>query len=231
MIVVVDPAQVGELEVPRQRRGLAGDPFHHAAVAGQRIDIIIEQLEARAIEVAGKPAGGDGHPDTGGHPLPQRAGGRLDTRGPAVFRVAGAFAVELPKALDVVQGHRQLAQHLVLGIDRFDAGEVQQGIEQRRGVPNREHEAVAVGPDRVLRVKAQEVLPQAIDHGRERHRRTRMAGVGLLDRVHREGTDRIDRQLHHLLVCHGCLLSHGLTGCLLPGKPLCPGAAGVARPG
>src|SRR5262245_24244688 len=69
----------------------------------------------------------------------------------------------------------------------------------------------------MLRVKAQEALPQAIDHGRERHRRARMAGVGLLDRVHREGTDRIDRQLYNLLVCHGCLLAHRLTCFLLSG--------------
>src|SRR4029453_17273509 len=71
----------------------------------------------------------------------------------------------------------------------------------------------------MVRVKAQEALPQAIGHGCERHRRTRMAGVGLLDGVHREGTDSVDRQLHHLLVCHGCLLSHGFPCFLLPRKP------------
>ena len=58
--------------------------------------------------------------------LPQRAGGGLDPRSPAVFRVAGTFAVELPKALEIVQRHRRLAQHLVFGVDRFHASEVQQ---------------------------------------------------------------------------------------------------------
>src|SRR5262245_42660361 len=43
-----------------------------------------------------------------------------------------------------------------------------------------------------------------------------MAGVGLLVSIHREGADRVDRHLHHLLFCHECLLSHSLTGCLLP---------------
>ena len=35
VVVVVDPAEVGELEVPGQGRGLAADAFHHAAVAAE----------------------------------------------------------------------------------------------------------------------------------------------------------------------------------------------------
>ena len=69
LIVVVDPAQVGQLEVPGERGGLAGDPFHHAAVAAERVDVVIEQIESGTIEVAGQPAFGDGHADAGGHAL------------------------------------------------------------------------------------------------------------------------------------------------------------------
>src|SRR4029077_19036240 len=35
VVVVVDPAEIIELEMSRQRRGLAGNSFHHAAVATQ----------------------------------------------------------------------------------------------------------------------------------------------------------------------------------------------------
>ena len=48
VVVVVDPAEVGELQVAGQRRGLAGDAFHHAAVAAQGVDVVVEQLETRA---------------------------------------------------------------------------------------------------------------------------------------------------------------------------------------
>ena len=42
VVVVVDPTEVIELEVSCQRGGLAGDPFHHAAVAAQGVDVIVE---------------------------------------------------------------------------------------------------------------------------------------------------------------------------------------------
>src|SRR6185503_2616047 len=106
VIVVIDPAQVGELQVSCQRSRLVRDPFHHAAVAAQRVNVIIEQLEARAIEVACEPALADRHTDTRRDTLPQWPGGGLDTGGPAVFGVARAFAVELSKALDVLERHR-----------------------------------------------------------------------------------------------------------------------------
>ncbi len=54
-----------------------------------------------------------------------------------------------------------------------------------------EHEAVAVGPDRVGGVEAQEPLPERVGDRGERHRRSRMARVRLLDRVDGEGADRV----------------------------------------
>ena len=41
-------------------------------------------------------------------------------------------------------------------------------------MPRREHEAIAVGPDRVIRIEAQVLLPEAVGHGRQRHRRSGM---------------------------------------------------------
>src|SRR5262245_10481956 len=69
VIVVVDPTEVVEFEVSCQRGGLAGDPFHHAAVAAQSVYVVVEQIEPRTIEVAGQPALGDGHADARRQPL------------------------------------------------------------------------------------------------------------------------------------------------------------------
>ena len=93
-----------------ERRRFAGDAFHHAAVAAQRVDVVVEHLEVRAIEVAAPSTAGDRHADAGGDALAERAGGGLDAGGPAVFRMAGALAVELAEALDVVERDRELAE-------------------------------------------------------------------------------------------------------------------------
>ena len=68
-----------------------------------------------------------------------------------------------------------------------------------------EHEAVAVRPDRVGGVEAQEALPERVGDRGQRHRRPRVAGVRLLDRVDRQRPDRVDAEL--VDVGHGCRLS------------------------
>jgi len=60
----------------------------------------------------------------------------------------------LPKRLDRLEGNRRLAKPLVVLADGPDAGQVEQRVEQHRGVASREHEAVAVRPDRILRVES-----------------------------------------------------------------------------
>jgi hypothetical protein len=125
LVVVVDPAQVGQPEVAGQRCRLARDAFHHAAVAGQGVGVVVEHLEARPVEVGGHPPAGDGHAHAGGDALAQGARGGLDGRRPAVFRMPRALAVELAEALDVVERDREVAEPLVIRVDRLDAGEVQ----------------------------------------------------------------------------------------------------------
>ena len=63
---------------------------------------------------------------------------------------------------------------------------MQHRVEQHRGVPVGQHEAIAVRPDRILGIEAQKVLPQRVSHRRHRHRRAGMARIGLLHRIHRE---------------------------------------------
>ena len=107
--------------------------------------------------------------------------------------MAGRLAAELAEAANVVQRHRRFAQPLVIGIHRMHPGEVKNGPEQHRGVPVGEHEPVAVGPDRILRIILQHPVPNRVDQRRQRHRRARMAGLGLLHGINGERADRIDR--------------------------------------
>ena len=88
-----------------------------------------------------------------------------------------------------------VADGLVVRVDRLDPGQVQQRVEQRGGVPGREHEPVAVGPHRQLGVEPQEPRPQRVAHRRQRHRRARMPRVRRLHRVHRQRADGVDGQL------------------------------------
>ena len=55
-----------------------------------------------------------------------------------------------------------------------------------------EYESVSVEPVGVLRIVAQVAMKEHVSDGRERHRRTGMTGVGLLNRVHGKNADRVD---------------------------------------
>src|SRR5438132_2011589 len=79
-IVVVDPDEIAETQMPSQRRRLTGDAFHHAAIPAQRHDVVRDDLVPWTIVVRAQPAARHGHADTGGHTLSQWPSGRLDTR-------------------------------------------------------------------------------------------------------------------------------------------------------
>jgi hypothetical protein len=108
---------------------------------------------------------------------------------------AGTFAVELPEALDVLQRHRGLSEDFILGVDGADPGQVEHGVEQHRRVAGGQDESVAIGPDRMAGIEAQEALPQAVDHRRQRHRRAGVAGVRPLHRIHGQRPDGVHAQL------------------------------------
>src|SRR5215469_18775355 len=101
-----------------KRSCFAGDAFHHAAIAAQRIHVEIEQIEAGAIVTSRKPLAGDGHAHAGSSSLTKRSSSCLDARGPAVFRMDGTAAVQLPKSLDCVQRHGGDRKSLVVFADR-----------------------------------------------------------------------------------------------------------------
>ena len=58
----------------------------------------------------------------------------------------------------------------------------------------RENKAIAIGPNGVLRIEAQKLLPQAVGDRSQGHWRARMSRVGRLDCVHRQCADGVDAQ-------------------------------------
>ena len=213
VVVVVDPAQIIELKMTGERGGLGADAFHQAAVAADRIDVVVEDVEAGVVVAVGQPLSCNGHADAHRHALAERAGCRFDARDPVIFRMPRRFAAELAEMFDVVERHRRLADGFVLRIHGLGAGQIEYGPQQHRSVAVGQHEAVAIGPDWVLRIEAQDLVPNRVDQRRQRHRRAGMTGVRLLDGVDRQRADRIDRELVELFVGHATQLSLLHRGC------------------
>src|SRR4030095_13832477 len=93
------------------------------------------------------------------------------------------FAVELAEMTNVIKRNRWMAEAFVFSVDRLCAGKMEHGPEQHRGVAVREHEAVAVGPDRVLGIEAHDAVPDRVNQRRKRHWCAGMPGLGLLYRI------------------------------------------------
>ena len=170
VVVVVDPAEVGQLEVAGKGGRLAADPLHEAAIAADRIDVEVEELEVGTVEVLGHPAGGHRHPHRGRDPLTEGTGGGLHPGGPPVLGMTRALAAELAEVPDVVEAHRGFADDLVLRVHRLHPAQVEEGVEEHGGVAVAEDEPVPVRPDGIGGVEVHHVLPERVGHGGERHR-------------------------------------------------------------
>ncbi len=176
-VVVVERDQLAEPEPAGERSRLVADALHQAAVADDHKRAMIDDGMAGPVELRGKRLFGDRHADRVGEALAERPGGGLDAEGDAEFRMPRRLGMKLAEALELLD--RQLI-----------AGEMQQRVEQRRGVAVRQHEAVAVGPGRVGRIVAQIAPPQHAGDFGEPQRRAGMAGFGVLHHVHRQRTHR-----------------------------------------
>ncbi len=146
---------------------------------------MIDDVEARAIELRGEQAFGESHPHGIGEALPERAGGRFNARGEPVFRVAGGLRVQLAKATQLVD--RQIV-----------AREMQERVQQHRAVAVREHEAVAVRPFRVGRVVAQMFSPQRQRDFGHSHRHAGMTRVRRLHGIHGQRANRVGQVFAHV---------------------------------
>src|SRR5436309_10177978 len=120
-----------------------------------------------------------------------------------ILGVPWGFAVELAEVTDIIEGNRWVTESFIISVDRLGAGEMEHGPEQHRGVTVREHEPIAIGPDGILGIEPHHAVPERVDQRCERHRSAGVSGPGLLDRIDREGADRVDAQLIELRVRHG----------------------------
>ena len=159
-----------------ERDRLLADAFHQVAVAGDHIGRVIDQSSPKR---AARWRSAIAMPTALARPWPS---GPVVVSTPGVWPYSGWPAVSEPswrKCLISLDRHRRIA------------GEIEQRIEQHRAVAGREHEAVAVGPGRIGGIEFQELREQ---HGRDvghAHRQAGMAGLGLLDRVHRQRADGV----------------------------------------
>src|SRR5215472_2828096 len=154
VIVVVDPAKVVQGEMARQRRRFGSHALHHAAVAANRVDVVVEDLEVGAIVPVSEPRLGNGHADAVGDALSKRSSRGLDTRNQVVLGMTRSFTAELAKVTNIVERNRGLPKAFVFGIHRLGASEVKYRPQQHRGMTVRKHESIPVRPDRILRIEA-----------------------------------------------------------------------------
>ena len=107
VVAVVDPTEVGQLQVTCERRRFAGDAFHQASIATERVDVEVEQVEARAVYVAASHCCAIAIPTLSPMPCPSGPVISLDARGPAVLGMAWTAAIDLAEGLDGIERDRQ----------------------------------------------------------------------------------------------------------------------------
>jgi hypothetical protein len=181
VVVVVQDDQLAQAQVAGKAGRLRGDALLEVAIAGDHVRPVIDDRAAGAIELRPEPALGDGHADRVREALAEGAGGRLDARCQARFRMPRSPRAPLAE-------QRELLEWQVV------AGQVQQRVEQHRGVPGGQHEPVPIRPFGMRRRVAEEARPEHVRHRCRAHRGAWVPGICLLDGVHREGSDRVDRE-------------------------------------
>src|SRR5215471_546936 len=129
VVVVVNPTEIVEAQVPGEGRRFRGYPFHHAAIPAYGINVVVKNLKVRSIVMGSQPPLSDSHPHARRNALSERTGRRFNSRDPVIFRVSGCPTVELPKSADVIQRHGGLTKLLVVSVDRLSLCEVENGPE------------------------------------------------------------------------------------------------------
>ena len=89
----------------------------------------------------------------------------------------------------------QMAEGLQVVDGDLVAGEVQDAVEQRGGMPVREHKAIAVDPLRVLRIVTHVIVEEKVGDRSVAQRSAGVTALGLLDCVNCEEAQCVDRCL------------------------------------
>src|SRR3546814_543646 len=104
----------------------------------------------------------NGQADRIGHALAERAGRYFDTRRVTAFGMSRRLAAPLAELPNVIEA-------------QIETGQMQEAVKQRRAVPGRKHEAIAIGPAWIARVVFEKARPQHVGHRRCAERQTGMA--------------------------------------------------------
>ena len=113
VVVVPDDGEVAEFLGARERGGLGGDALFEATVAGDDVDVVVEDgLAERGLGVkqAMDAAGIHGEADGGGDARAERTGRDLNALGVAVFGVARCQGSGGAQLLDVVELEAEACQ-------------------------------------------------------------------------------------------------------------------------
>ena len=148
-----------------QGAGLGGHAFLVTAITHDHVGVVINELGVGLVVLGGQVSFGNRQTDGTGDAGAEGPGGYLYPGGFKGFRVAGGVGAPLAELLDVFNRYRVVT------------AQVQQRIKQHAAVASREHKAVAVEPLGILRVMAQDPVPQGIGHGGAAHGQAGVAGV------------------------------------------------------
>ena len=121
---------------PGERSRLGRDSFHQIAVADECVGVVIDDRVPGAVVASGELRFGDRHTDRIGEALAKGPRGHFDPGRVAALRMSRRLTAPLAKLLDIIE-RELIARH------------VQQAVEQRRAMTCREHEAVAIEPQRI----------------------------------------------------------------------------------
>ena len=182
LVLVVDQGEVAELLGAGEGRGLGADALLDVTVAGQRVDLVVEDRLAGSgvgIEQSALAPGGHRHPDSVADALAEGAGGGLHPGGVAVLRVPGRLAVPGAQRLQVLQL-------------QAPATEVELDVERQAAVAAGQHEPVPTGPVGIGRVVPHHLLEQQVRRGREAHGGAGVPVAHLLHGIHGQDANGVD---------------------------------------
>ena len=109
--------------------------------------------------------------------------------------VSGTTRMQLTERLQVVHFYRKTVTNGVVRSDGVNTGQVKSGVDQHGSMTHTQNETIAVWPDRIGRIEAQELRPDRVCNWRHGHGCARMTGICLLDAIHSKATDGIDDSL------------------------------------
>ena len=189
-VVIVEDDQIIQFQVSCQRSGLTGATFHHAAVTGNDVDLLVSETGFIKTGVSTKVFESHSHTHCRGKSAAQGTGGHVDTGGVTEFRMTGSQAAPLTELLDLFHGHA------------FVVEKVEQTVDQHGAVSGREDETVTSDPFGIGRIVAQILIPEGegVVGAAEGH--TGVTGLCFLDRFGSQHTDRVGTFFCQIRIVH-----------------------------